>query len=328
MTKKAFSLFILILTLLLLTSCAYNNYSIAGAEYDESPYGNLESIPNKLHFNIYADKIYNNQPIGSSGKVIALEYIGGIYFTEEGMLTVTVLDAAFDHYESAVAINEMVERGIIIRSVEFTYQQLMATIDALNEIFENVHDAGSRSWGLGTIENRVIVWLYPYTSEQKAIFKNLLFEHLINCSMVTFRPAVTQEMSEERAAFITSAAQSLNNQIVLTGEIELSPTDIVFSLENLTDFYFYYGSFWDMAYYLNGQWLPLPHLPGAGGGSWTLELRVLQGGATRQYRKSWDWRFGDLPAGRYMFIRPGWFGDWSPNQDYIYVLVEFFIEES
>jgi len=285
----------------------------------------LENMLNQMRFGGYVDDVFSNRPIGASGNVIEPRYSGGIYFNDAGVLTVTVLEAAFEDYASAIAIEEMRELGIIVRSVEFTEQELIATMDALFEIFESIREVGVSSWGLDTIANRVTVWIDPYTDEQNAMFMDLVIESSINSSMIAIQSAVTPEMRERRADSIAYATQSPGNQIVLVGEVEVSRTGIAFSLENRTEMEFTYGAPWDLAHYVDGDWLPMPHLPGAGSGMWTMQAYTLQGGGIQQYRQNWEWFFGELPPGRYMFIRDGWLGDWDAYQGRVYALVEFVI---
>lgn len=92
---------------------------------------------------------------------------------------------------------------------------------------------------------------------------------------------------------------------------------------------FNYGTQWDLAFYLgDNRWISVPYLPGISGGFWTLVGYFLQSGGIQQYRQEWNWRFGELPPGRYMFIRDGLLGDGRPNYlNRTYVLVEFYITE-
>ena len=285
----------------------------------------LERLLNEANFSKYADSIHNGRPIGASGERIMRDYYGGIYYGDEGVLTVVVLDEAFTHAASATAIAEMLELGIIVKTAEFSDRELNAAMSMLNQIAEDVTRAGASSWGLDTKGNRVVVRLDPYTDGQKEEFMELLRKTSIDPAMITFEQAVTQEMLDHRAASIDSAIRSPGDKIVLHGEVEVSRTGIEFSFENRTDSLFYYGSRWDMAYYLDGHWTPVPHLPGAGGGVWTDELYSLQSGGIEQNRREWGWRFGELPPGRYMFIREGWLGEWNPNIETVYVQVEFHI---
>jgi len=133
----------------------------------------------------------------------------------------------------------------------------------------------------------------------------------------------TQNM-RERQARIASAIASPGDQIVLIGDVSTSRTGIEFSLENRTTQTFNYGAAWDLAYYTNGTWRPVSDRPVSGGIAWILIGHWLQSGGIQQYQINWSWRFGELPPGRYMYIRGGWLGeDWNP--DSVYALVEFTI---
>jgi len=287
----------------------------------------LERIYNEIRFGKFADRINSSQPIGSSGEVILSEYYGGIYYDDEGTLTVIVLEEAFNHAASAIAISEMQELGIIVRTAKFTDSELNATINTLNRIAEDVAAAGASYWYLDTEGNRIVVGLDPYTDEQKAAFIDLLFSASVDPAMIAFKQAVTQEMIDRRAAAIASATQSSGNRIVLVGDVEVSRTGIAFSLENRADTDFSYGEPWDLACFLGGSWMPVPYLPGAGSQVWPDLLYSLQSGGIKQYRQEWVRRFGELSPGRYMFIRDGWLGEWQQNQDIVYALVEFYITE-
>jgi hypothetical protein len=105
----------------------------------------------------------------------------------------------------------------------------------------------------------------------------------------------------------------------------ISSTSISFSLENRTDMDFYYGAPWDLACYSDGSWVPVQHLPGRGGGTWPGLLYSLQSGKTEQFDVNWEWRFGELPPGRYMYILSGYFSEYKPDHEVIYATVEFTI---
>jgi len=291
-----------------------------------------EIMYNQGRFMEYVDDIHNNRPIGPSGTVIASRYFGGMKFDDRGVLTVSVTPGGFDDPDSSTAIEEMQALGIAIRNVVFTQSELETVSNTIWDNWDRARELGLSSSGHGA-ENAVTAWLDPYSDEQIAIFTNFLIEIGINPAMVRFEPAVTDEMRDWRIAAIAAAVQSLGDQIVLVGDVITSRTGISFSLENRTDFEFFYGSPWDLAYYENGSWRPVPHLPGSGGGMWTSEGMSLQGGGLQRYRQNWDWHFGELPPGRYMFIRDGSLGEWtndgwSSEQERVYALVEFTITAS
>ena len=285
----------------------------------------LECIYNQSRFNQYVDRINNSQPIGDSGKTIAPQYYGGIYYDDKGILTVIVLDEAFGDADSLAAIAEMHELGIIIRTATFTDQELNAAISTLNELSDRTVNSGATSWGLDSVQNRVVVSLDPFTDEQKALFMELLFDASIDPAMISIIPGVTQEMIEQREEAIVSAMQSVDDRIVQTGTVESSGTSVLFSLENRTDSDFYYGSQWDIAHYSDGCWTPVRHLPGKGGGVWNDLLYSLQSGDSEQYEVDWEWRFGELPPGRYAYVFNGYFGEYTPDHEVVYVTVEFTI---
>jgi len=357
MARKITIALISILALLLLASCLYDDTYGDGASYAEQPGAysaateptareqlaemgwtdewidalvedgvDLESMVNQLRFFEITDRISTNEPVGPSGEVIAERYFGGLHYNDDGILVVQVLEAAFSHTPSATAIEEIRELGIIVNTVEFSNQDLLATLDALSDVHEKARDAGATSWGLGA-RNRIEVWLDPYTEEQIAIFMDFIQEHSISPAMIIITPAVSPEMYEHRAALIAAAAASSRDQIVHVGEVEISLTGISFTLENRTDYTFVYGAPWDLAYYSNGEWVPVTHLPGAGGGRWTMQAYHLQGGGIQNYRQEWSWRFGELPSGRYMFIRDGHLGEWDRNSGRAYAVVEFYITD-
>ncbi|MDR0490768.1 MAG: S1 family peptidase [Oscillospiraceae bacterium] len=354
--KKNVVLTIAVIALLLLTACSYKPDEPIYSEYIELPGTNkptdnldmrkqlldmgfseaeldmmiangisLGRIFNQTRFSEYADKINNSQPIGPSGEVILPRYYGGIYFDDEGILTVTVLDEAFIHAASAIAIAEMLELGIMVRTATFADQELNAAMNTLNQMADRAAKSGATSWSLDTKGNKVFVDLDPYTDEQKAVFLDLLLEASIDPAMIVLRQAVTQEMLDLRAASITAAAQSPGDQIVLIGDVEVSRTGIAFSLENRTDLTFCYGAHWDLAYYSDECWTPVPHLPGAGNPIWPYILYSMQSGEVQQHRQEWDFRFGERTPGRYMYILDGELGDWHQDIDTVYALVEFYI---
>ena len=200
--------------------------------------------------------------------------------------------------------------------------QINDAIDRLNSMAESFFAFGATSWGQGA-ENAVTVWLDPYTEQQKTIFNDFLLANGFDPALFIIHQAVTQEMLDLRMNYIAEATSNPANLIVLVGDVEVSRTEIAFSLENTTTSEFSYGSPWDLARYENGRWLPVTHLPGRGGGAWTSIGFSVQGGGIQQYRQNFEWHFGELPPGRYMFIRDGWLGEWNPNQDRVFALVEF-----
>jgi len=142
------------------------------------------------------------------------------------------------------------------------------------------------------------------------------------------------EQLNEHVIYLTGLAASPRNQVVHVGEAEVSRTGIAFMIENRTDLWFLYGDVWSLAYYADGRWVPVAPLPGA---VFTARgmLLTLQSGGIQLYHISWECLYGELPLGKYMFVRPGALSDWDPNQGEwnqvecsVYALAEFFITEN
>jgi hypothetical protein len=286
----------------------------------------LQNMYNQTRFGEAAHLIMMGYSAVPSGEVVALQYMGPIRFDDNGVLNVAVLAGAFDDPASATAIDEMREMGMIVYEVRFSQQEITNMIDILNIFWDTTRAYGASSWGQGA-ENGVSIWMDPYSPEQIAIFKQHMENNGLDTDIMIFLPAVTDEMREFRSNAVAEAVTQTADLVVLVGDIDISRTSIGFSLENRTNYEFTYGSMWDLAYYHEGQWLPVPHLPGAGGGAWTMEAHMLQSGGIQQYRINFEWHFGDIPVGRYMFIRQGWTGDWEQDRPGTYVLVEFEITD-
>ncbi|MCL2387616.1 MAG: hypothetical protein FWC89_08740 [Defluviitaleaceae bacterium] len=108
-----------------------------------------------------------------------------------------------------------------------------------------------------------------------------------------------------REAPVMEAAVLGERQLAVVGEVEVSRTSVIFTIENQTDVAFWYGSPWEMAFFSNGRWLSVSYLTNEQNIRWTRLLYTLQRGGVKQYQIDWSQRFGELPAGRYMIIREG-----------------------
>jgi len=131
-----------------------------------------------------------------------------------------------------------------------------------------------------------------------------------------------------RTTLISTAVASPRDQIVHVGEIEVSRTGVVFMLENRTDLEFFYGEPWDLAFYTDDRWMPVMYVTEII--DWNAIGFWLQSGGIKRYRIEWERLFGELPPGRYMFIRAGRLGEQHQeirDQNRVYALVEFIINE-
>jgi hypothetical protein len=132
-------------------------------------------------------------------------------------------------------------------------------------------------------------------------------------------------MLDTREARISAATSAVpTDAIVLVGEVSQRRTGITFYLENVTDSDFFYGSSWDIAVYNGGRWSPVPHLPVAGALLWVGELNVLPAGYTKRFSINYDTFFGELPQGRYKFVRQIQ-QDWQTEENN-FIHIEFSVE--
>ena len=101
------------------------------------------------------------------------------------------MEDAFNHAESAIAIEEMQERGIIVRTAQFPERDLNEIMRTLNGNMWRIGGVGYQSWWPDIIENRVVVNINPYNDQQKELFNNLLIELDIDPSRVQVTPGAT-----------------------------------------------------------------------------------------------------------------------------------------
>ncbi|MCL2203485.1 MAG: hypothetical protein FWB88_06065 [Defluviitaleaceae bacterium] len=319
MKKIRVGLFFLVV--LWLGGCAY----APGAEMPEHvPIPVPAPIP-QSDLSEQAQTIGRGRPVGESGMVIAPRYRGGLYFNfDNGILTVLVLPGAMEDEASATAIHEMLAMGIIVREVRFTHVALDA---AARRLLRGAFDMGATGWSTCTVNNHIAVTINPYTDAQRELFMYFLQREGLEPDMFYLRPAITEEMQTAREASVAAAAASPRDILPVAGEVAASPTGISFALENRTDYNFYHGCPWDLAHYIEGRWVPVPFPPGRGGGPWTLLLyTVPRGGTSITYHIQFEWLFGELPPGRYLFIRQGWLGERYPHRENTYAVVEFILE--
>ena len=99
--------------------------------------------------------------------------------------------------------------------------------------------------------------------------------------------------------FITAGNASEN--VVPAGEPEVSRTGISFALKNSSGIDFGYGNPFELARYEDGRWLAVPYT--SDNIAWTMPMFTLRAGKREPFDIEWDWAFGALPPGRYLFIR-------------------------
>lgn len=132
-------------------------------------------------------------------------------------------------------------------------------------------------------------------------------------------------------AFLTAGASS--RAIVPAGKVQVSRTAITFMSRNRSLRVFDHGDVWELAHYVNGTWQPVPHTPGEYN-----VFRLSLGGGFGVLPRTWwpdtkrlDFMHGELPPGRYMFIRRHFRShddNWGRYFNYEYMMFEFTINEN
>ncbi|MCL2362445.1 MAG: hypothetical protein FWC73_11610 [Defluviitaleaceae bacterium] len=134
---------------------------------------------------------------------------------------------------------------------------------------------------------------------------------------------------EDYVAFVIAGASSRG--IVPAGRVQVSRTAIAFTSRNRSLRYFSHGDVWELAHYVDGAWQPVPYTPSD-------TLRLSLGGGLGVIPRFWwldmiqlHFMHGELPPGRYMFIRRH-SRSLDDNEgryfDYEYMMFEFVICEN
>jgi hypothetical protein len=110
------------------------------------------------------------------------EFIGGIYYNDDGNMVVQIVDNAASKASAQTKLEQVFseEDGVIQEYVEFSYNEIRATMDTLNALylsnncpatFDNVD-----SFAEDTINNRIEVRLAIYNEEEITRFKETIFD--------------------------------------------------------------------------------------------------------------------------------------------------------
>jgi len=127
---------------------------------------------------------------------------------------------------------------------------------------------------------------------------------------------------------------TVTSELVLPiSQAEVSKTQIRFQAENQSEINFIYGAPWEIAKFIDGRWHPVPFRPEIN--AQTLEffsVYLMFAGETKYVYVDWDWIFGELPYGRFMFIQS--YFEYMPDQPFFFpihgrefLMVEFAICE-
>jgi len=141
---------------------------------------------------------------------------------------------------------------------------------------------------------------------------------LILCVVAVVYGVLFAAITPRQRYVISAILRGESENFVLASDVRASRTNMIFSLYNSTDVDINYGAYWELARLRFGRWRPVSHIRGINRGIPDIAY-IFQAGETRQYNITWDWLFGELQNGRYMFIRR------YLNE---YALIEFEIDAS
>ncbi|MCL2531625.1 MAG: hypothetical protein FWE40_05660 [Oscillospiraceae bacterium] len=87
---------------------------------------------------------------------------------------------------------------------------------------------------------------------------------------------------------------------LVVSNVVATPAGMTFTLENRSHANLYYGFLFNVVRYEGGRWGDVPIVASV---LWPDLLLLLEIGETKEYAEDWTHFFGELPPGRYMFIR-------------------------
>jgi len=147
------------------------------SKHGETYWNNLEQArENDRRFIKLFPKDSRNEPMYP-------DFIGGVYYNDDGNMVLQIVESATtrDDIEYSRIEGFIAEaNGLIIEYVEFSYNELICVMDALNDLylaqrspqaFENVS-----SYGIDTRDNKVEVQLLELNAEQLSQFRNDVFD--------------------------------------------------------------------------------------------------------------------------------------------------------
>lgn len=120
---------------------------------------------------------YDELPSDITDEVIYPEYFGGLYINDEGELVILKLEDEISNDQTSISNFE----DAVIESVEFSYQELVETMDFLNAIANGSEQFDTlisltNTWSLDVINNQVLVSLIDYNPEEVARFQQEILD--------------------------------------------------------------------------------------------------------------------------------------------------------
>ena len=149
------------------------------SRYGEEYWNNLEQA------RANDEKLMSLFPRSISGEIVYPDFIGGIYYNEDGNMVLQIVDdstlsrAMSDQYNLVMSQLEDLT-GIVIEYVQFSYNELNSTMDILNDMFlgnnRPVAFDNVDSFALDTVNNRVEVRLRIYNEEKIIQFRSTVID--------------------------------------------------------------------------------------------------------------------------------------------------------
>jgi len=163
---------------------------------------------------------YEYLPMNRLGQVMYPYYFGGMYIDEEGNLVVLQVESPYDS-----EIGSRFSDDIIVKMVEFSYNEIMMIHNQLTRIFTNEYLKYPNLAGSWTdiINNRVVVTLFEYNDEAISNFK----ENVSQSPLIVFEEYEILNLYEE--SYLDKAESMMNNysQITPLNNVTVSPGDTI-----------------------------------------------------------------------------------------------------
>jgi len=169
-------------------------------------------------------------------------------------------------------------------------------------------------------------------SRATEVYKTLYADFEIVCwqtradTRVDYDLGGVSQWRKDYVAIVTSGAPS--RAIVQAGQVQVSRTAITFMSRNRTFMFYSHGLMWELAHYVNGTWEPVPHSPSDYSRAWLLHGIGVPPRGWWPDTKEFAFWFGELPPGRYLFMRNHSHSRGGHERYTGYMMFEFVIDEN
>lgn len=155
-------------------------------------------------------------PKNESGEPVYPDFIGGIYYNDDGNMVVQlVTDAQTSDVDLRTAVDNLIaERNIIVEYVEFSHNEISTTMDTLAAITNERPDIFDRvdSIAEDTLNNRVEIRMRVCSEEEIAWFRENVFDSPILSFVESSGPYETSISANEGALGMQSGGTTAAGQ--------------------------------------------------------------------------------------------------------------------